>query len=248
MDRRGLTPAGDDTDRPAVWVTRALPAAHATAACVAALGFAPVIEPVVALRALPFDPAAADGAAALAFTSAAGVRAFAAASPGRHLAVFAVGDATAAAARALGYADVRSADGDVAALDRLLAAEAPPGRVLAPGALRPTGRLAHAERLAVYDTCALSGPWPLAAAVAGAGRLAAALVQSPSAARALAASGHPALGAGVAWLAASQACAAPLLTAGVAEVRVADAPREARLLRLLPPTPATPWQAAPPGL
>ncbi|WP_415491802.1 uroporphyrinogen-III synthase, partial [Brevundimonas diminuta] len=41
--------------------------------------------------------------------------------------VFAVGDATAEAARAAGFADVRSAAGDIHALARLIAAEAPPG-------------------------------------------------------------------------------------------------------------------------
>ena len=248
MDGRRLTPADADAGRPAVWVTRALPAAHATAARVGALDFAAIVEPVICRRALPFDPAGAEGAAALAFTSAAGVRAFAAASPVRDLPVFTVGDATAAAARACGYADVRSAEGDVAALDRLLAAEAPPGRVLAPGALRPAGRLARAERLAVYDTRALHGPWPLAADAVAAGRLAAILVQSPSAARALAASDHPALAATAAWLATSSACAAPLLAAGLADVRIADTPRDDALLRLLAPARAAPWQAAPPRL
>ena len=177
------------------------------------------------------------------------MRAFAAASPVRDLPVFTVGDATAAAARACGYADVRSAEKATSPRWTVLfAAEAPPGRVLAPGALRPAGRLARAERLAVYDTRALPGPWPLAADAVAAGRLAAILVQSPSAAQALAASDHPALAAAAAWLATSSACAAPLLAAGLADVRIADTPRDDALLRLLAPARAAPWQAAPPRL
>ena len=235
---------------PAVWVTRALPDAHATAARLAALSLEAVVESVIVRRALPFDPAAAGEARALAFTSAAGVRAFAAAWPARDLPVFAVGAATAQAARDCGWREVTSADGDVEALDRLLARAAPAGPVLAPGARTPAGVLANARRLAVYETAPLHGPWPQAAAACAAGRLAAVLVQSPSAARALAphaaafASGAPA------WLAASAACAAPLLEAGAPTVRVAEAPTEAALLHLLAPRDpdAPPWQAAPPRL
>ena len=247
MDRGALTGAPPARARPAVWVTRALPAAQATADRVAALGFEPIVAPAIAVRPIPFDPAAVEGAAALAFTSAAGVHAFAATCPARDLPVFAVGAATAAAARACGWAEVRSADGDVAALDRLLTAEAPPGRVLAPGALRPAGRLHRAERLAVYETASHGGPWPVAEAAGG--RLVAALVQSPSAGRALVRSPLPPDLAALAWLAASPACADPLRRAGLTDVRVADAPREALLLRLLPRlAAATPWQAAPPPL
>lgn len=249
MDGRALTVAGASADRAAVWVTRALPAAWATGARVAALGFAAIVEPAIAVHALPFDPAVAEGAVALAFTSAAGVRAFAAACAARDLPVFAVGAATAAAALACGYARVRSAGGDVAALDRMLAAEAPPGRVLAPGALRPAGRLDRAERLAVYETAALAGPWPEPTAAATAGRLAAVLVQSSSAAVALTRAAIAPELVDVPWLAASPACARPLIDAGLADVRIAAAPRESLLLRLLPALAARPpWQAAPPPL
>ncbi|MBE7216834.1 MAG: uroporphyrinogen-III synthase [Caulobacteraceae bacterium] len=242
MDHPRLTA---ETARGAVWVTRAQPGAASTAAAVAALGFAPLVEPLLELAPLRVAPPDLDGVAALAFTSAAGVRIFAALHPDRSLPVFAVGDATAQAARALGWSRVRSAGGDVAALDALLAAEAPPGRVLAPGALRPAGNLHHAERLAVYDTKAAPGPWPLADAALARGRLRAVLVHSPSAGRALAASARADALATV--LALSPACAAAIDPALWAAVRVAERPDARALLALLTAgcDPPAPWQPPP---
>lgn len=66
------------------------------------------------------------GVAGLAFTSANGVEAFAAASPNRDLPALCVGAMTAAAARAAGF-EARSAEGDVAALAALAAAWWRPG-------------------------------------------------------------------------------------------------------------------------
>jgi len=101
-------------------VTRPREDAGELAAALAERGIEPVIEPLLSIR------FAADGAAVLApllagaqavlFTSANGVRAFAAATDGRALPVFAVGDATAMAAREAGFAEVASADGAVADL------------------------------------------------------------------------------------------------------------------------------------
>lgn len=62
-----------------------------------------------------------NGVQALLFTSANGVRAFAKRSNVRDLKTLAVGDATAREARALGFADVESASGDVLALTLLAA-------------------------------------------------------------------------------------------------------------------------------
>src|SRR5258708_37900290 len=64
-------------------------------------------------------PLPRDGVQALLFTSANGARAGAAATARRDIPVFAVGDATAATARKLGFAEVASAGGavdDLAAL------------------------------------------------------------------------------------------------------------------------------------
>ena len=65
-----------------IWVTRAEPGASATAERLRALGLEPLVSPVLEVR--PLDAAIdTDGAAALAFTSANAVRAFAARAPGR---------------------------------------------------------------------------------------------------------------------------------------------------------------------
>ncbi|MGJ3232057.1 MAG: uroporphyrinogen-III synthase [Oceanicaulis sp.] len=71
-----------------------------------------------------------DGVGAIAFTSPNGVGAFAANSERRDLPVMAVGAVTAAAARAAGFNTVISADGDGAALARLIANAPPDGTVL----------------------------------------------------------------------------------------------------------------------
>ncbi|MBK1970712.1 uroporphyrinogen-III synthase, partial [Brevundimonas diminuta] len=118
-----------------VWVTRAEPGAARTADRLTALGFTPITAPLLTLEPLPgaLDAVPAPAAvAALALTSPNGVEAFAPLiSRFRRHPVFAVGDATAEAARAAGFADVRSASGDIHALAHLIAAEAPPGPLLA---------------------------------------------------------------------------------------------------------------------
>jgi len=91
-----------------VWVTRAEPGAARTAVRLTALGFEPLVAPVLAIR--PLSPAIdLTDIAALAFTSVNGVAAFAARTPERDRPVFTVGDATAQAARDAGFTDVRSA-------------------------------------------------------------------------------------------------------------------------------------------
>ena len=78
----------------------------------------PAVAPLLAIRPIPQPAPDLTGVAALAFTSANGVAAFAALTPDRSRPVFTVGDATAQAARAAGFARVESAGGD---LDRLAA-------------------------------------------------------------------------------------------------------------------------------
>jgi uroporphyrinogen-III synthase len=65
----------------------------------------------------------AEPASACIFTSANGVRAFAAVSSARHLPAFAVGEATAREARGAGFTDIRVADGDATALIALIASQ-----------------------------------------------------------------------------------------------------------------------------
>lgn len=211
-----------------VWVTRAEPGASRTAERLRALGHEPVVEPVLEVRPLEAD-LDLHGIAAFAFSSINGVEAFAARSSERDLPVFAVGDATAEAARAAGFGRVASAAGDVVALGELIGRELPHGSVvLHPGAREPAGDLAAAvgpgvtvRAVAVYETIARKAAPSTVDAV---------LVHSPKAGRELIAldvPGEPA------WLCISEAAAAPLREAGRAPIRVAPEPNEAALLHLL---------------
>src|SRR5262245_41571800 len=94
-----------------IWITRAQPGADATAGRVRALGREPLVAPLLEVSPAGGGPIDLAGVGALAFTSANGVRAFAAREAGRGLAVFSVGAATAAAARAAGFAEVAASDG-----------------------------------------------------------------------------------------------------------------------------------------
>jgi uroporphyrinogen-III synthase len=105
-------------------ITRPEEDARPLAEALAARGVATMIEPLLAIRPLPSAPAllASDlqDVQALLFTSANGARAFAELSPRRDIGVLAVGDATASTARALGFAAVESAGGDVRELATLV--------------------------------------------------------------------------------------------------------------------------------
>lgn len=144
--------------------------------------------------------------------------------------MFTVGDATAAAARAAGFATVRSAGGAVEDLARLLAAEARPGGVvLAPGALEPAGDLpgllsgqVEVRRLPLYEAVATGAAAPATFDVV--------LVHSPRAGRALAALGPF---AGQTAVVISAAAAAPLTGASGLDLHIAARPDEAGLFEAL---------------
>lgn len=218
-----------------VWVTRAEPGAARTAERLTALGFTPIVAPLLTLAPLPgaldLVPAP-EAVAVLALTSPNGVEAFAPMAPRfRDHPVFAVGDATAEAARAAGFADVRSAAGDIHALARLIAAEAPPGPLLAPGAREPAGDLPAllpdrpVQRLPVYaafETRALASD-----------AFDAVMLHSPRAARALAADLPRAASRSRTAVCISDAAAAPLHPFDFAEIRIAAAPDEAAMLSAL---------------
>ena len=148
--------------RQKIWITRAQPGADATAERVRALGHEAIVAPLLAVRPLADAQVDLAGVAALAFTSANGVRAFADLSGERSLRVFAVGAATAQAARSAGFKLVLSADGDVEALAEGIAVRRGElrGAVLHPGAAEPAGDLAgalekhgvEARRLILYET------------------------------------------------------------------------------------------------
>ena len=175
---------------PDVWVTRARPGADATADRLRERGRRAAVAPLLEVRPL-HGVLDLTGVGALAFTSANAVQP---APPGAlHLPVFAVGDATADAARRAGAARVESAGGDVGALAALIVEHhgSFDGSVLHPAALEPAGDLAGllaaagvlARTVAVYET--VPAEPGRAARLAWPG-LAAALLHSPKAARRLA--------------------------------------------------------------
>lgn len=142
--------------------------------------------------------------------------------------MFTVGDATAEAARAAGFASVRSAAGALGDLARLLA-EAAPGPVLAPGALEPSGDLpallagrVEVRALPVYQAVGTGAAAPAL--------FDAVLVHSPRAARALPATGSF---AGQVAVAISDAAAEHLAGLARLEVRVAARPDETALFEAL---------------
>ncbi len=218
-----------------VWVTRAEPGAARTADRLTALGFEPVVVPLLTLAPLPGALNAApepEAVAVLALTSPNGVEAFAPLIPRfRDHPVFAVGDATAEAARAAGFADVRSAAGDIHALARLIAAEAPPGPLLAPGAREPAGDLPAllpgrpVQRLPVYAAFETHAPAP--------GAFDAVMLHSPRAARALATDLPRAASSGRLAVCISDAAAAPLRPFDFTQIRIAAAPDEPSMLSAL---------------
>ena len=110
----------------------------------AAHGVSSVIEPLLNIRFRKGPSLDTAGVAALAFTSANGVHAFTKRSLRRDLPVFAVGDATARAARDAAFKEVKSAMGDVNDLAHLLSQALSPkaGPILHPAASQVAGDLA----------------------------------------------------------------------------------------------------------
>jgi uroporphyrinogen-III synthase len=137
-------------------VTRPAEDAAQFADCLRRAGATPVLSPVMRIEYLDADPSADQ--AAFAFTSANGVRAFARRSVERSKPAFVVGEATAAEARAAGFADVRVAGGDVDALAGAIAAARPASVLHVAGTHRAgdlaallTARDIPAERATLYE-------------------------------------------------------------------------------------------------
>ena len=222
-----------------VLLTRPEPRSREIAALLGAEGIEALIWPLtrVSFRETPLEPPA--GTEALLFTSANGVRAFAALSARRDLPALCVGDATAEAARAAGFADVRSAAGDAAALARLALASGY-RRFFHPRGARVAGDLAGTLGAAgcslaaevVYRTEEADPPPPEVAAALRAGTVDLVTVWSPANARILArrlAELTAPLG-GSTLLAISEAAAAPLAGAGFGRVLIAPTPSRQAML------------------
>ena len=226
--------------RQRIWITRAQPGANVTAERVRALGHDALIAPLLAVRALEDVHVDLAGVAALAFTSANGVRAFSDICAERSLRVFAVGAATAQAARAAGFKLVLSADGDVDALAEGIGQRRGElrGVVLHPGAAEPAGDLAGAlekqgvaaRSVVLYETA----PVKLEAEAASQLVLAdAVLLHSPRAAQVLAAllKAHPA--PKLRALGLSKAVVKPLARTPLAARAFPSMPLEGALLNLI---------------
>ena len=228
--------------RPLVWVSRTLPAARDSAGRLAAHGYATLVSPLLRVA---FARSAPDlrGVGTLVFTSRNGVAAFVARASERRFTVFAVGDATADAARRAGFPVVASAAGDVGDLRRLMleAGRRGDGVVLRVGAEEPAGTLAAdlaAAGFAVAD-------WPAYRTVAiGAGRVLAqirargrdpdaVLIYSPKAARRLSSLCEARSTAPRTIVCISAAAAAELPTDVARRARVAERPDEASLFAAL---------------
>ena len=219
-----------------LWVTRTAPGASATAARLTGMGHQPLVSPLLAIEPLHPEMDLA-GVAALAFTSGNGVDAFARLADRRDLPVFTVGDATADAAAAAGFADVRSAGGDVTDLAALIGAEMGGGVLLHAGAREPAGDLigdlarrgVTARTVAVY--AAVDAPAAAGLAALSRGELDGVLIHSPRAGRRLAERAPDARDLPAFCI--SPAAAAPLVEAGYIRVRAAPFPDETSLLKLL---------------
>lgn len=189
------------------------------------------------------EPLCLDGVGALAFTSPNGVAAFARLDGERGLPVFAVGDGTADAALALGFANVASAAGDVHDLVALITARRQDfsGHLLRPGALEPAGDLdsalaargIEATSCVVYETVATAlHPDSPEVRKLVSGELAAVMIHSPRAGRLLAGmlDGMTPVPARIVCI--SVAAARPLAAAGCTPV-IAAHPSEAAMLAAL---------------
>lgn len=225
-----------------VWITRTLPGAALTAERVKALGWTPLVDPLLQVRFID-TPVQMDGVGALAFTSPNGVTAFVRLCDERALPVFAVGDGTADAARDAGFARVASAAGDVHDLVALVTTRRNTfsGHLLRPGPGKPAGDLdgalaaqgVQARSCVVYETIAteLGASRPQAGRLL-AGDLSAVLVHSPRGGRRLATLLHQQPPASCRFICISAAAAQPLIEVGCTVV-IAGHPGEDGVLAAL---------------
>ena len=124
-------------------LTRPIRDSRALAKIIRALGFKSVIAPILDISILEGSKLNCNDVAALAMTSANGVRAFSERSGRRDFAVYAVGDSTAWAAQQFGFSNVFSAAGNVSDLADLIIKSVDPdmGVILHPAATHVAGKL-----------------------------------------------------------------------------------------------------------
>ena len=235
-------------------LTRPEPDAERTAAALRARGHAVIVAPLVRIETIAAAAAEIGSGpwAAILITSA-----NAASAAARHerykelfaLPVFAVGERSAQAMRAAGFADATSADGDLGDLVRLVAARLKPAAPLLylAGADRSgdlAGRLGErgfvVRTVAVYRAIVADDLPHAAAAALTRGEVDGVLHFSRRSAAAFA---NAARGAGLAagalekpiHFCLSAQVAEPLAQAGVVDIRIAPKPAEAALIELISP-------------
>ena len=114
------------TDLP-ILITRAEPGASETAARLQDLALNPVLAPMLSLKVRPsVEMPLASSLSGVVFTSANGVRTYAAQRDDRALPAWCVGPATAAAARASGFEQIRQSSGNADDLARFILKERAP--------------------------------------------------------------------------------------------------------------------------
>jgi uroporphyrinogen-III synthase len=237
---------------PCALVTRPRGEAAALVAALAARGIAAIVEPLLEIQYRDGPVPDLDGVQAILCTSANGVRALARVIDERALPLLAVGEATAARARAEGFARVESAGGTVEDLVRLAGARLSPeaGRLLhvagsvvagdLAGALRDRGF--RVDRAVLYEARPAARLGAATVRAVTAGEIDFALFFSPRTA-AIFAELAAAAGFGealrrVTAISLSAAADAALGELAFGERRIADRPDQGRLLaaldRLLP--------------
>jgi uroporphyrinogen-III synthase len=205
------------------------------------MGLEPVIAPLLEVRTIEAE-VDLHGIGALAFTSANAVRIFAERSLERALLVFAVGAATAMAAKAERFRTVLSTEGDVEALAAGIAARRRQfdGAVLHPGAAEPAGDLAAAlagfgvatKSLTLYESVPIDLPENLLERLP---QLDGVLIHSPKAGRRLAEILEKTPAPGLAVYCLSTQVAATLAGAPAGPLTTATLPNEDALLSLIAP-------------
>lgn len=176
-----------------LWITRSEPFAQLTAQHLRAIGHSPLVVSVLGITPTP-AVAPADLPDILVFTSRHGVSHHPFDPRLARAPVFTVGDRTAAAAEAAGYANVLSADGDVNDLKDLILARTMAGACIRHyGARHPAGDLVGALRAANRDATSIpvyrsdeAEPGELGSVAAALPWLDGILIHSPRAARAVA--------------------------------------------------------------
>ncbi len=227
-------------------VTRPEPDVHDSVARLAALGIEGVAQPLLTRATLHVGLPAPAGFAAMTLTSANALRALeerGQLAPYRGLTVFAVGERTAAAARASGFLDVRDAGGTLQQLVSQLAAARLGGPVFYPAPRHQSGDLARAlaphgvmvVTARVYEMRAVSALPAVVLAGLEAGAFTGALFYSRRTAEtfvALAAALGAVARARLGVLCLSEQVAAPLVAARFVRVGLAEHASEAAMMAL----------------